>query len=294
MSQSKLLPWESTMITVMRDLANRVSSLQASLPTNSDGLPLAYINAAVVLEKGLLQDSLSKEDSDASVVHINFLEGFPTVDGLPFWERLEGEVIDYYDIFKSYRNMKDGKGSRSLSAVAEIAHIPISHVHVLAQIYHWTARVKAYDMYKHAEIEAERHRFVKIMESRHREAAEVLFKDCIEYMKSNMKALQPKDAIKWLEMAVKLERLSLGLDPEKPYFKGEGASADGKTIIQNYQIAPQAPGVSQNDQVTSQLQEVIQILNASGALDVAFAGKPRGGASDRRVTELFKHSDGEV
>ena len=291
MSDTTLLPWSATMITVMRDLASRVSSLQASLPVNAEGLPAAYINAAVVLEKGLLQDSLSKEDSDASVVHISFLEGFPTVDGLPLWERLEGEVLDYYDIFKSYRNMKDAKGSRSLAAVADIAHIPISHVHVLAQIYHWSIRVKAYDMYKQVEFEAERQRFVKIMESKHRTAAEQLFKDCIDYMKDNVKALQPKDAIKWLEMAVKLERLSLGLDPEKPYFKGENGSSDGRVIFQNYQIQSPTPGTSQTDETTSQLQEVIAILTASGALDTAVSGKPRGGASGRRPFELVGSQD---
>lgn len=291
MSDTNQLPWTAEMVSIMRDLAKKVSSLQASLPVSSEGLPHAYINASTVLERGILQDELSKEAIDASVVQINFLEGFPTVDGLPLWERLEGEVIEYYDLYKCYRNMKDGKGTRSLASVAEFGHVPISHIHILAQVYHWSIRVKAYDTYRQVEFEAERQRFIKMMESKHRNAAEKLFDDCIGYMKDNIKALTPKDAIKWLEMAVKLERLSLGLDPDKPFFKGEGLSNDGRFVIQNYQISPQMPGTSQNEETTSQLQEVIGILAASGALDHVVGGKPRGGASERKVVELFKEQN---
>ena len=286
------LPWDAGMNSVMRDLSIRVSSLQSSMPTNSDSLPLSYINPAIILETGVLQDSISNEDADASVVNISYLEGFPTVEGLPFWERLEGEVLDYYNTFKHYRNMKDSKGTRSLAATAEAAGAPISQIHILAQIYHWTARCKAYDMYKSGEIQAERNRFVRLMENKHMTAAQTMFTDCVTYLKDNLKALKPVDAVKLLEMAVKLERLSLGLDPEKPYFKGQDTSADGRTIIQNYQIQAPQPGVSQNDNTTSQLQEVISILSASGALDASLIGKPnRSGASDRKVVELLREQD---
>lgn len=259
---------------VVKALARYVSNLQNTLPKNDKGESLAYVDPQVVASTGLLSSeeeiqSLQNIPREA-VVSISYHEGYATVAGLPFWERLDGELIELYNMFKLYRDMKYTTGTRNLQSVAEQFGMPLPYIYSVSRMYHWVDRVKAYDKFKELEREARRQQEVINMESRHTTTARELFNICVEFIKNNKAQLTPKSARDWFETAVRLERLSLGLEPGKPYDKNTPPGPS--TIIQNYQIGQGASVGSINGDEdkhkVSQFQEIIDILVKAGALDV--------------------------
>lgn len=259
-------PSNETRLAIKR-LGEHVSALQVSLPISKEGLPLSYIDPQVLLESGFLEDELNMETMDKAVVPIDYADGYPVVDGLPIWDRLGGELLDYYNLFKSYRDQKLKQAVRSLGVVAKQANVPVDYVAGISKAFHWRARVKAFDLYMEAEREAERTRSMILLEGKHRQAAEDIFAVCMDFIRNDdvKDRLSPKTALAWLEAAIKLGRISLGLPPDKPVGSIEST---GSTNIQA--IINQMPSQDKPDQPRSRkqtvawLQEVLDTLIEAG------------------------------
>jgi len=123
-------------------LGGHILSLQNKQPLNNLGLPISYIDPQAIAETGMTGE-FTEEELEKATVPLDYLEGYPLVEGLPFWERLEGEVLYFYRLFKIYRDMKKEEGSRSIVRVAEISEQKPSIINALNKVYHWQARVKA-------------------------------------------------------------------------------------------------------------------------------------------------------
>lgn len=269
-STPPLAIWDDSRAKVMRSIANQVEALQQTLPLNADGLASCYINPSVIAEQATLElfeeGQLSVEILRNAVVSLEYPDGFPVVEGRPFWERLDGEEIDYYDLFKLYREEKYLLGTRSLSRVAERSGLSYRVINTLSKMYHWRARVRCYDKYKAFEIEVARQRMISKMESKHFTAAEELFDMCTEYIKKNKELLTPKEAREWFETAVKLQRMSLGISPDKP--AGSELPAKGPLIAVN-NINNSVTNTQVNaEQSTEDLNEILRVLVSAGALKV--------------------------
>jgi hypothetical protein len=70
-------------------------------------------------------------------------------------------------------------------------------------------------------IEKERNRQIELMEGNHKKAAERIFEICTTYLEvieetGLIAAASPKEIQGWADLAIKLERLSLGLPGDKP------------------------------------------------------------------------------
>jgi hypothetical protein len=94
------LAWSTTTLAAMKDLAQQVQELQNDIPQSNvsadqDSWPLAYIDPTLVATGDIM----------GATIPLTYLEGYPTVDGVPFWERLENESSEYYKVFKEYRDM---------------------------------------------------------------------------------------------------------------------------------------------------------------------------------------------
>jgi len=136
----------------------------------------------------------------------------PVVLADPIWERQENETIRQFEVFRHYRDagperslVKVPKYSSNKSAIAEwsVANF-------------WVKRCEAYDAHldrvrlKAAEDE------VKKMAERHAKLASA-FQEKIIRRLQNFKPedLSNRDLIQWLDISVKVERLSRGLHSEK-------------------------------------------------------------------------------
>jgi hypothetical protein len=247
----------------MLKLGETVQLLQQTLPKNGEGLILAYVDPERIAASGLLGDDAQLPEN--AVVPISYVDGFATVEGLPFWERLDGELIPAYDLFKAFRDMKLQSGTRSIMEVHERTAVPLRTLTALSQIYHWRARAKCFDAYKEFQRNMIKEREIDLMEGRHKKTATQLFDLCIDFIRNNKELLTPKTALQWFQTAVQLERLSLGLSPDKPL---KGAEAAQNSPIVQINNAMQAIQNTEDGNSSEKMLEILRILEQSGALDV--------------------------
>jgi hypothetical protein len=272
-SVREALEWDNGQKNLMQKLGQWVSALQKTLPTNN-GTPTALIDAERVAASGMLTeldtylDQITDPEYNSAkinlLVPVDYFDGFPTIGGLPLWERLEGELFQYYEVFKIYRNMKASRGIRSLSLLSQLTGVELKAIHALKDVYHWKLRIEAYDLQAEREVQMARQRFTRQMENNHRDAAVKIFDACKSYIVDNKEELNAKSALDWLITAVKLERLSLGLNPDKP---DDGKTGSPNNVI-NINTAIQNNDNSQTNNVSNpngqRTTEILAILQQAG------------------------------
>ena len=279
-------------IKILQLLGDRVANLQSKQALNHNDLPLSYIDPQAIVATGLIREITASEINNA-IIPLDYLEGYPVVNGLPFWEKLDGELLYFYRLFKSYRDMKEEIGSRSLQEVANRSEQPFLVISNMAKALHWHVRVKAYDIYRNTQLEHIRRTNIEKMTNKHHDAANMIFdkiqeiiKDVLEKMKNNPdpnRTPEYQTQLRcWFREAVKLDRLSLGLSIDKPSEINETAG----NIITNYNL-----NHSDNRQVnvttankkteinTNKMEAVLNVLNDAGVLDQLIESKnsPSGG-----------------
>jgi hypothetical protein len=232
-------------LKLLNNLGNTVSGLQKNIDVTSNNLPIAYIDPQIILEE-IIDNSdananISQELITLSTTFIDYLDGVPIVGGLPFWERLDCEPLDYYRLFKTYRDYKLIEPKRSFEKLEADTNTPRPYLYALSKVYHWQQRALAFDIYKMDEIERERNRQVSIMENKHKKAAERIFEICTTYLEvmeetGLLAAYSPKEMQGWAELAIKLERLSLGLSPDKPITKEDTEKVKQIVNVTNNQM----------------------------------------------------------
>lgn len=282
---------ENKELEILNKLGTEVISLQKTLPTNSKGLPTAYIDAQTVLEQNIKAGNPSNIHSTS--IELDYLEGYPVVNGLPFWEKLDGEPIDYYKVFKYYRDSKETKGVRSFKDTSEHEEVNLKVVTALAKVYLWKVRVKSFDFYKEQIRETIKHNEIRQMEDRHTKTAENLFQLASDRIENILKSKEEgikiltsvKDLVTVTDLAIKLERISRGLPSDKPMSEEEKQNAVG-TVINNLNLSQENNEVNNNNNnnvniTPADLQETIDTLVSSNYIK----------ASDTKVEVLDEVDD---
>jgi len=267
-----------------RQLATYVCALQNTIPqrqvsTSGESGWTGYVDPSVVLGTGFAKtpEQLIEAPPDGLVVPLSYVEGFPTIDGIPFWERLDGEPIPFYNGFKTYRDMpyklvaSSEKGKiplvqgRSVREVAMRVGENVDVVHSLSLCYHWKARCEAYDAFYQLSVELTRTQLALQMEHMHQKTARELFEMCAEYMQNNKEKLTPTTALKWLDFSTQLERISLGLPPDKP--SGDAPSSTGTTVhVNTMNVQNNNTPVTVKDS-KERITNILSILHEAGAID---------------------------
>lgn len=272
------LIWDDGKFEFQRKLGNFVQYFQVNLPINGYGMPTQLINPLVIAENMLdcqTTDDIPEEILDASIINIEYDQGMPLVEGLPVWERFEGELVPYYDLFKQYREMLYTTGSRAVSKLSAQHNIPGKSLQTLSKVYHWQLRCKAYDEYKKMEYERNKQFEIQRLETKHTKAADFLMDEALDYLKDHPEQMNPKIALQMFQTAVKASRLALGLSADKPdgsvrsatninIHQSSGGGESGATMSSSVHI-----GNGGAEQDTSYLQSIVHILDQSGALDKA-------------------------
>lgn len=269
------LTWDTGKYDVQKKLGQFVQYFQVSLPTTNTGIP-----TKLVLPGGLIDtlihygttDDVPDEILDGSLVEVDSTEGFPAVEGLPIWERLDGEPIPYYKVFKEYRDMVMLSGTRALARIAEKYDIPGKVLTTLSKVYHWQLRCKFFDSYNSSVAARQRQYKIEKLESSHSSAAAIMLEKGLAYLEAHPEQLNPKVALQMVEVGMKAGRLSLGLAGDKA--AGPAANininqtsniASGGGEIEVKQTAAHA----MENADTSYFQSIVHILDGSGALDEA-------------------------
>lgn len=238
---------------------------------------------------------LTDEMIEYATAEIEFIGNISTVDGLPVWERLSGERVDFYNVFKQYRDMKfvifdDGtlfEGTRSLAGLSRLLNLPGRLITLLAKLYSWSERCTFYDEYIRAEAAKIKAQKVALLESDHLAVSKALMTKAYNYLSKNESKLTPKDAIAMLELGIKYSRVSAGLMADKP---STGVAAGSGTVRQtnlsiynadqmmningqNAGSAASMTGIERQLQVDMKdeknLLSILHVLQTSGALKAA-------------------------
>lgn len=264
------LNWDAGKVEVQKKLSEFVQYFQINLPRNTQGIPLQLIDPTVILQATVGAETTDDVDEDslrAAITNIDFSEGYPTIGGLPIWERLDGEIIDYYKLFKEYREMKLLYGSRSIARLAENHNISGAYLNYLSRIYHWQLRCCGYDQFKKAEKEMQRQMQIEQLENIHAEAANQLLTDAMSYFKKHPEQLNPKIALQMVQTSVKVSRLALGLGGDRVTGSPthiniqQSTHTDAESVMQVNSVNTASP----NKEDLTHLQSILHVLDSSGA-----------------------------
>jgi hypothetical protein len=254
-----------------------------------DPLMLAsYVPYAEALED--LRDSQIEECFHG----FSLIDGYPTIQGKPLWERQEWERVDYYNLFKLYRDMRYAfyndvdalYVSRSLSVLAKAVQLAPSTVNYLAQVYNWGLRATMYDTWM-ATMQQRRQAIKRnLMLDRHTKIAQALTAKAFEALRKQADKMSPREAIQLLELGLKYERISAGMSGDKPEAVGGQATSNGPLLsivnqtnnssgpMQINQAAPVAQRLQDDMKRPDTLLSILSVLQRSGALNTALNSVP--------------------
>lgn len=278
---SELLPalsWDTGKYEVNKKLGQFVQYFQVNLPVTGTGIPMQIVKPERLIESLVdcdTTDDVPDEALQNSLVTVEYTDGIPSVDGLPVWERMEGEPLHYYDVFKEYRDMVKLSGTRALSKLAIKYDVPGKVLSALSKVYHWQLRCRLFDSYEAMIRERKRQFDIEQLESRHSKAAAILLEQGLAFVENHPEQLNPKVAIQMIEVGMKAGRLALGLAGDK--VASVGAPAANININQTMSSASDGGTIeitqkTQTDKAdTEYLQSIVHILDMSGALDQAKA-----------------------
>lgn len=260
----------------LRNLRQYVTTIQSQVACSMEGFPLLLVNPNAIQATGMLAapEVLIDEPTKDQYFVIEYIEQYiPTVEGYPVWEKLECEPVDYYNWFKAYREMQDDKNRRAIYKLSDKLGVKATQLEHVRNIWHWTYRVQCYDLFREAERERTREIARINMEGKHHKAAAKLFELSTNYLKEHEDLLTPGMALKMLDTAVKLERLSLGMNAKEQ----EDATPTARIEVSANATTTVSDDTAENKE---RLTQLLNIMNNIGVL------RPEGEVIDVEPSEL--------
>lgn len=199
-----------------------IQALALKTAVNNFTLPEGFYRADL-LPADIDLATLSPLSPDIAVAYqpLSYVEGYPTLDGNPFWAKLPHEHHSAYTCFEVY--LDQGKqGARQLYKVLEddrVTSLPqvvkLSDIQEWFHLYYWVARSRASDLFYTAH--RQRMRAMRAIEAEDDQyiIAERLLNLCCNYLDENEDELKenmtPKAFTELLKTAVGMQRVSLSL-----------------------------------------------------------------------------------
>jgi hypothetical protein len=126
------------------------------------------------------------------------------------WERQPGEAPRMYRAFCMFR---DAGEERQVSKTARSMHLVVRNVHAWATIWKWQERVAAWDQEIDRKASAAALRAATKMQERHINIAMKMQQAVAErLMEDEQPKLSNRDIDRWLEKAVRIERMARGIN----------------------------------------------------------------------------------
>lgn len=282
---------EIQVTTELIRIGKLIAAIQASF--ESSGLPTRIVDPSVVASLWptvTKLDDFSDQLLEEASVAVETIDGYSCVNGNPIWERLGGERVDFYNVFKLYRDsryrlLKDGTYiivNRSLAGLAREINLPASLLSYMSKIHCWSTRIKCYDLYMEHVIQRQKAIEVAQLQSDHQDISKRLYVKASDYLTKNFDALQPKEVIDILELAFKYSRISAGLLGDKPgdktgsqtnySFVTTNNNAEQMVQVNQPSLSPAMTQLQENMKQEDNLLSIIHVLQASGAMKTAIHG----------------------
>ena len=229
------------------------------------------------------------EDQVLECFHeFQLVDGYPTIHGTPVWERQEWERIEYYNLFKLYRDMRYAfynesdalLVNRSLAVVAKATRLSPSFLQYLSVVYCWGLRIELYDRWMYS-LQQRRIAVKKeLMLDRHSKISQGLIQKAFTCLNKQSDKLSAKDALEMLKLGLAYERISAGLLGDKPESSAQASQPQSPLVsIVNQTNNTTGPlQVNNETAVQRQLQDnmkqndtllgILSVLQRSGAFDV--------------------------
>jgi hypothetical protein len=294
-----------------RKLAEFVQVLQADFPMQ-DNLLVAFLNPMKLATE--IVDCETPQDVTEDVLQrarwqIELQGDHALIDGLPIWDRLEGERVDFYNVFKLYRDSRYGLidtgdytlCTRSMAGLARHLNLSPRLLDVLNKLYNWKLRCAYYDRFFEMEIVRKKQLEVQMLQRDHLKFSTTLLDKAMSFFEMHSNQLTPKDAISLAELGFKISRLSLGMMPDRPAM-ADGAQAQPLLAVQINQQTQNTSSVQVNQQqnfsseAERQLHEnlkdndnllsILHVLQRSGAMDTAITSELADSAIDVDMDDL--------
>lgn len=237
-------------------------------------------------------EDFSESFLQSATIPVDYLDGIACVDGSPIWDRLENERMDFYNVFKLYRDSRyfmldDGSyivKNRTIAGLARTLSVPAKVLMYISKIYHWAVRCNCYDTYMGMQMIKRRQQESLLLQSDQAKMAKALCDKAMQYINGNFDKLQPKEVLQALEIGLKFGRLSVGLLPDKP--GTTNGPQNNYSIVQNntnntadQMMINQLGGEADASPVERQLKQdikdennllsILHVLQASGAMKTA-------------------------
>lgn len=283
---------EIQVTTELLRISKLIAQVQASF--ESSGVPSRIVNPAVIADiypTVQTVDDFSDQLLEASSVPVEILDGYACVNGIPIWERLGSERIDFYNVFKLYRDsryrlLEDGTyiiTNRTLAGLARELKLPAGLLAYISKIHCWSTRIRCYDMYMEALIQRQKAIEVAQVQCDHQRISKKLYDKAEKYLEKNFDALQPKDVVDILELAFKYSRVSVGLLGDKPgstsgaqtnysFVSTTNNNADKMIQVNTPDLSPAMSKLQEDMKQEDNLLSIIHVLQASGAMKTAIHG----------------------
>lgn len=125
------------------------------------------------------------------------------------WERQEGESEEAFQAFVLYR---DSGADRSIREVAKALSKSATLIARWSTDWNWGDRALGYDNWLDREVQEQNRKDVLAMRKRHAQIAMLMQQKVVDSIRamSERDTLKPDQAAKWLDIAVKVERLARG------------------------------------------------------------------------------------
>jgi hypothetical protein len=170
---------------------------------------------------------------------------FPYTDR-NIWERLPGESAAAYNAWRAYLEMQP---PRSITNLARQLNRGRAMLGTWSSRWRWQRRLEAYLADQEQRRLRELERDIRETNKRHLEAAVLLRNKAVDRLQSiDVNLLSPDSIVKFLALAVDIERKSLGIEKT-----GTGKTVTGSTVTQL--------SMSESREITNHLQEKLQKLS---------------------------------
>lgn len=266
------MKWDDEERLLMQHVSYMVSTLNNLIKYSPEGKLMTIPNYSAVKDAGVeaTLDTLLEECSRLWLP-VEYYDGFPSVNGLPLWERLDGEKYEYYDLFKLYRDMYAQIGYRALIRVSELTGVDRAHLNILQKVFNWQLRAQAYDVWLQKFNDAKlRMKQEKVNSTQETLSTKILSKIQVLVEEANLvERMDPKDVIKLMSEAASIQRLSVGMPKDK--LPTESSTKSQTNVQVNVNTGNSGDSDPYTDTPTNVLEEnaaeIIAIMESVGAFD---------------------------
>ncbi len=188
--------------------------------------------------------------------------------GLELWEKQPRETIQAFNAWVLYRDMYPGIAP-TIGKVAAKLELPYTDIREWARRWNWKERLNAWVLYLDEENRQKKLDLKNALIERHLKVADAMQSKIEERLKRlDPNELEPHELARWVDLATKIERLSVGLSPDK----GE-VDTDAEKQKQQKQLdeltGKEIKSITPKDKVS----EILGILKQSGAIRVEMSQK---------------------